>query len=413
MNPKVFPNTSCRLCDSPNLRQFLDLGDQPPANAFIADRDIDSEERFPLRVAVCTECGFVQLMHVVDPDILFRKYVYLSSTSPLFVKHFEEYAANVAEVLGGVKGKLAVDIGSNDGILLRPLRNLGANVLGVDPAVDIARKATEEGIETWPEYFGEEMGERIRGERGPASSITANNVFAHIHDLKNVLRGVAELLADDGIFVIEAPDLIVLLRDKLFDTVYHEHLSYISVRPLLPFFRRHGLRIFDVKDVTSHGGSLRIFVCRENGPYSETERLKKRIKKEEDMRIQDPLTFTQFAKEVNQIKVRLDDLLSGLRKEGKRIAGYGAPAKGNTLLNYFSIGPETLEYIVDDNPLKQGTLTPGMHIPVVSSDELHKRVPDYLLILAWNYAEAIMKKNESLAARGGRFIIPLPQPRVV
>jgi hypothetical protein len=257
------------------------------------------------------------------------------------------------------------------------------------------------------------MGTEIRNKKGAATSITANNVFAHIHDLNNILRGVRALLADDGVFVIETPDLIVLLRDRLFDTVYHEHLSYISIRPLIPFFKRHGLRIFDVKDVSSHGGSLRIFVCLDGGPYPETQRLKERVKKEQDLHIQDPATFTEFAKEVDGIKVELNNLLSDLMKEGKRIAGYGAPAKGNTLLNYFSIGPDTLEYIVDDNPLKQGTLTPGMHIPVVSSDELRERAPDYLLILAWNYAEAIMKKNEPFVVGGGKFIVPLPKPRVV
>jgi SAM-dependent methyltransferase len=413
MNQKVIPNTYCRLCDSPDLRQFLDLGDQPPANAFVSRSEIEKEERFPLRVAICANCGFVQLTHVVDPDILFRDYVYVSSTSPLFVKHFEEYAQDVSETVGGMNGKLAVDIGSNDGILLRPFRDLGASVLGIDPATNIAKKATEDGVETWPEYFGEEMGTEIRNKKGAATSITANNVFAHIHDLNNILRGVRALLADDGVFVIETPDLIVLLRDRLFDTVYHEHLSYISIRPLIPFFKRHGLRIFDVKDVSSHGGSLRIFVCLDGGPYPETQRLKERVKKEQDLHIQDPATFTEFAKEVDGIKVELNNLLSDLMKEGKRIAGYGAPAKGNTLLNYFSIGPDTLEYIVDDNPLKQGTLTPGMHIPVVSSDELRERAPDYLLILAWNYAEAIMKKNEPFVVGGGKFIVPLPKPRVV
>lgn len=413
MNQKVLPNTHCRLCGSPDLRQFLDLGDQPPANAFISAGDIEKEERFPLRVAICAECGFVQLTHIVHPDILFREYVYVSSTSPLFVKHFEEYARDVSDVVGGVRGKLVVDIGSNDGILLRPFRDLGANVLGIDPAIHIAKKATEDGIETWAEYFGEEIGKMIRNKKGAVISITANNVFAHIHDLNDILRGVNALLADDGVFVIEAPDLAVLLRDKLFDTVYHEHLSYISVRPLLPFFRRHDMRVFDVKDVSTHGGSLRIFVCRDGGPHIETERLRERVKKEEESHIQDPATFTEFAKEVDRIKVELNNLLSGLKKQGKRIAGYGAPAKGNTLLNYFSIGPDILEYIVDDNSLKQGKLTPGMHIPVVSNDKLRDRTPDYLLILAWNYAEAIMKKNEAFRADGGKFIIPLPQPRVV
>ncbi len=413
MDEKVIQNTHCRLCKSPKLTQFLDLGDQPPANAFLAEKDFAREEKFPLRVAICEMCGFVQLAHVVHPDILFRAYVYVSSTSPIFVRHFEGYAQDVAETVGGMKDALAVDIGSNDGILLRPFQALGARVLGIDPAVAIAEKATEEGVETWPEYFGEELAKRILKERGAAKSITANNVFAHIHDLDNILKGVEALLSDDGVFVIEAPDLIVLLRDKLFDTVYHEHVSYISIRPLLPFFSSHGLRIFDVKDVESHGGSLRIFACHEKGRYATTERLAARIKKEEDLRTQEPETYQAFAKEVDGIKTELTRMLCDLRKDGKRVAGYGAPAKGNTLLNYFGIGPELVEYIVDDSPFKQGLFTPGTHIPVTSSSALQEKTPDHLLILAWNYAEPIMKKCEPYHAKGMQFIVPLPSPRIV
>ncbi len=412
-NHPVTLNSNCRVCDSLKLRLFLDLGTQAPANAFLKKDEFAGEASFPLRVAFCESCGFVQLADVVDPDILFRNYVYVSSTSPSFVKHFEEYAEDIVQTVGGATGALAVDIGSNDGILLKPLKALGARVLGIDPATAIAKKATADGIETWPEYFGETLAEKIKGERGDAKLITANNVFAHIHDLNNVARGVKILLSPDGAFVIEAPDLSVFLSDKLFDTVYHEHVSYISVTPLISFFARHGLQIFDVKSVSTHGGSLRIFVGHGNGPHTVTTRLTDRLQKEQDERLGEFTTYEHFASDVLLIKQDLLQLLNSIKSAGGRIAGYGAPAKGNTLLNYMGIGTDLVEFIVDDSPPKQGLFTPGMHIPVVPVTHLDKHQPDYLLILAWNFAEAIMKKNEQFAKNGGKFIVPVPVPRIV
>jgi len=412
-NTPVTPNTLCRVCDSTKLKLFLDLGAQPPANSFLKKEQFGDEASFPLRVAFCESCGFVQLADIVDPDILFRNYVYVSSTSPSFVKHFEEYANDIVNTVGGADGALAVDIGSNDGILLKPLRALGAKVLGIDPATAIAKKATAEGIETWPEYFGETLAQKIVGERGNAKLITANNVFAHIHDLNNVVRGVKILLSQDGAFVIEAPDLLVFLRDKLFDTVYHEHVSYISVTPLVSFFARHGLRIFDVKSVSTHGGSLRIFVGHDDAPHQSTDQLRNRLEQEQKERLGEFATFEHFAADVQTIKKDLLLLLTAIKKEGKLIAGYGAPAKGNTLLNYVGIGQDLVDFIVDDSPPKQGLFTPGMHIPVVPAAHLDTNQPDYLLILAWNFAEAIMKKNELFTLKGGRFIVPVPVPRIV
>ncbi|WP_437935621.1 methyltransferase domain-containing protein [Sorangium sp. So ce341] len=401
----------CRLCKGAHLEPFLDLGEQPPANAFLREEAFAAERRFPLTVARCAGCGFVQLRHAVDPDLLFRDYVYVSSTSPSFARHFERYARAMDERLG-LSGAVTLDIGSNDGVLVKPLRALGAEAYGVDPAVAIARRATEQGAPTAVGYFTEAFARELADERGKAKLITANNVFAHIDDLDDVARGVKALLRDDGLFVVEAPYLVDLLEQRLFDTVYHEHLSYLSVAPLVPFFARFGLALVDVGHEPVHGGSLRLFVAHA-GARAAGAAVAERVARERAAGLHEMATFRRFAGEVEENRRALVELLSSLRRAGKRVAGYGAPAKGNTLLNHFGIGPETLEYIVDDNPLKQGLYTPGMHIPVVSAREIERRRPDYLLLLAWNFARPVMESQRAFAESGGKFIVPVPTPTVI
>ncbi|WP_433928927.1 class I SAM-dependent methyltransferase [Sorangium cellulosum] len=404
----------CRLCKGARLDTFLDLGEQPPANAFLREEDLASERRFPLSVARCADCAFVQLRHAVDPDLLFREYVYVSSTSPSFVRHFERYARAMDERLG-LSGAVTLDIGSNDGVLVRPLRALGAEAYGVDPAAAIAGRAAAQGAPTVVGYFTEAFARRFADERGKAKLITANNVFAHIDDLDDIARGVKALLREDGLFVIEAPYLVDLLEQRLFDTVYHEHLSYLSVAPLVPFFQRFGLALVDVGHEPVHGGSLRLFVAHAGARAfpSSAPSVAERVAREGASGLGDVATFRRFAGAVEENKRALVELLAALRAAGKRVAGYGAPAKGNTLLNHFGIGPETLDYIVDDNPLKQGLYTPGMHIPVVSALELERRRPDHLLILAWNFAQPVMESQRAFAERGGKFIVPVPTPTVI
>lgn len=407
----VTPNSSCRLCKSTEIELFLDLGAQPPANNFLRSEQLGEEEYYPLRVGLCKRCAFVQLLDVVDPDTLFRNYLYVSSTSPVFVRHFEEYARFIDDRFD-VREQLIVDIGSNDGVLLAPFKALGAKVLGIDPARAIAERATQGGLETLPEYFTGVLAEEVVKKYGSAKAITMNNAFAHVDDLDEIMRGVAALLADDGVFVIEAPYLVTLLEKKLFDTVYHEHLSYIAITPLVPFFAKWGMEIVDVEDVSSHGGSVRIMVMR-RGKRSIDDHVARHIEEERVKGLSDIATYKKFADEVLENRRALRELLGRIRSEGKRVAGYGAPAKGNTLLNFMKIGRETLDYIVDDSPLKQGLLTPGMHIPVVSSERLAENPPEYLLILAWNFAEPIMGKNKAFKESGGKFIIPVPNPAIV
>ncbi len=415
MQPQVFKLNHCRICKNRKLIKILSFDKTPPANSFLSKIELNKnkEQWFPLRVNYCPLCRQLQLSHVVSPELLFRDYLYVSSTSPVFIKHFEDYAKSVVKKLNLKKGSLVIDIGSNDGILLRPFKKLGMRVLGVDPAVKIARLATEKGLETIPEYFGQKLSKKIIQKYGNAKVITANNVFAHIHDIDEVTKLVKNLLTADGVFIIEVPYLLVFLEKNLFDTVYHEHLSYFSVKPLTIFFKRHGMKVFDVEEVSSHGGSIRVFVCKKQGKHKIQKSVSKLLEKEEKMGLDDLQTYKGFNSRVRGNKIALKKLIEGLKKDGKKIAGYGAPAKGNTLLNYFKIGIESLDYIVEDNKYKQGLFTPGTHIPVVSPTRILKDKPDYIFILAWNFADPIMQKLSDYKNKGGRFIIPVPHPNII
>lgn len=406
---------TCRICKKKGLKKIINLGKTPPANSFLTRNKLKNQQEtfFPLQLNYCPYCRQLQLSHIVSPELLFKDYVYVSSTSPVFVKHFEDYAKSVWEKLNLKNNDLVIDIGSNDGILLKPFKKLGAKVLGVDPAVKIASQASKQGIETMPKYFNTSLAGKIVKKYGHAKVITANNVFAHIHDIDEVVQAVKEVLDDDGVFITESPYLMVFLQNNLFDTIYHEHLSYYSVKPLTIFFQRHGMKVFDVEQTKSHGGSIRVFAARENSKYKISQSVSELMRRESEQGLDDLKTYQSFAQRVKKNKAELKTLLKKLKKEDKKIAGFGAPAKGNTLLNYFKIGTETLDYIVEDSIPKQGLFTPGMHIPVVSPVKLLKNPPDYLFILAWNFAEPIMLKLADYKKNGGRFIIPVPKPQII
>ncbi|MBI2144005.1 NAD-dependent epimerase/dehydratase family protein [Candidatus Woesearchaeota archaeon] len=399
---------SCRVCAGKSLQKVLSLGSTPPANAFLKSPK-DAEQFFPLELSFCNGCGFVQLANVVSPELLFRDYVYVSSTSPVFVQHFKDLSSLIIKRFSLQHGSLVVDVGSNDGILLRPFKEAGMKVLGIDPAEKIAAMATASGIETLPIFFNATAAKGLAKERGRAKVITATSVFSHVDDLDSFVSGVKELLSDDGVFVIEVYYLYELLAKNLFDTIYHEHLSYFTAKTMARLLQRLGMEMFDVGETDTHGGSLRVFAQKANGPHKVEPSVGRFTAMEDAMRLSDAKTYVEFAKKIGQNKARLKELLDGLKLMGKGIVGYGAPAKGNTLLNYFGIGPDILDYIVDDSPWKQGLYTPGTHIPVVGFGELGKRRPDYILILAWNFAEPIMKKCGGFT----NFIIPVPVPQVV
>lgn len=403
----------CRFCLNKDLIQVIDLGKQPAANAFLTERQLKLKEPFfPLKVNFCPKCGQLQLTHVVSPDYLFRNYVYVSSTSPVFIDHFKQYATSVVKKLKLKKNSFVVDIGSNDGILLKPFKKLGMRILGIDPAVKIAKQATRNGIETIPAYFDQKLVDKIVKKYGKADVITANNVFAHVPFIDELILAVKKLLNEEGVFVIEAPYLVNFLQQNLFDTIYHEHVSYLSIHPLTVLFKRFNMEVFDCEKTDSHGGSIRVFVKKIGSKWKKTS-VSKFIENEQSLGLRKLSTFKKFAKKIEKNKIELNKILKKIKSEGKSIVGYGAPAKGNTLLNYFKIGKETLNYIVDDSKYKQGLYTPGMHIGVVSPGQIFKDKPDYVLILAWNFAESIIKKLSEYQGNGGKFIVPVPRPKIV
>ena len=413
MEKAYYHRDSCRLCRGADLTKVLALTPTPPANAFVTEAELSAPQAaFPLDVWLCNGCGHAQLLDVVDPRILYAHYVYVSGTSPVFVRHFEQYAQYVGSQFKPAQGSLVLDIGSNDGTLLRFFKEAGHRVLGVEPAEEISEAARRAGIPTTTGFFGEDLADRILKEHGAAEVITANNVAAHIDDLAAVMRGVAKLLAPDGVFVFEVSYLVDVLEKTLFDTIYHEHLDYHSVEPLVPFFASCGLQLIEALRVDSHGGSLRGVAQLSGGPRKVGSSVAALIARERELKLRDAATFEAFGARIARVGTELTSLLGKLKREGRRIAGFGAPAKATTLLYHLGITPELVDFIVDDSPLKQGRYTPGMHIPVVPAQALYDRKVDYAVVLAWNFAEAIMKKHSAWRSGGGRFIVPLPSLQV-
>ncbi len=410
MQPELTQNKYCRNCKGHDLQKVLSLGSTPPANAFLKKEELALPEKsFPLEVYFCIDCGFMQLIDIISPEVLYKNYVYVSSTSPSFVKHFQQLATHAIQKLALAKDSLVVDIGSNDGILLRPFKEQGMRVMGIDPATKIAELATKSGIPTIPAFFNPEVAKKIVNEHGNAKLATATSVFTHIDDLDTLISSVKELLADDGVFVIESYYLGDLLEKNLFDTVYHEHLSYFSARSFIDLFRRRGMNVFHIEKNDTHGGSLRVFVQKDAGKRAIDPSVAQIMLDETRLNLDRASTFLEYAKKIDQNKQALLKILTDLKAQGKRIVGYGAAAKSNTLMNYFGITPALLDYIVDDSAWKQGLYTPGTRIPVVGPEMMVSQPPDYVLILAWNYARNIMDKYPHIK----NFIIPVPKPVVL
>ncbi len=414
MKTKVKKSLSCRVCSNKKMVKVLSLGKSPLANSFLRPKELKlHEDFFPLELKLCKKCGLVQLADIVNPDLMFRNYLYVSSTSRSFVEHFERFAQEINNRFHLGRNNLIVDIGSNDGILLKPLKKLGVKTLGVDPAKNVAEIASKAGIETIVDFFNEKVAHRILREYGKAKIITAANVFAHTNNWDEFVKSAKILLSKDGVLIIEAPYLLDFIKKNLFDTVYHEHLSYMAVRPLIKFFKKHKMPIFDVQKVSSHGGSIRVFIKNSKGPYKLESSVYDFVKKEKSNGLALTATYKKFSKKIENNKQKLIKLLKSLKKNGRTIIGFGAPAKGNTLLNYFGIGPELIDYIVDDSKLKQGLYTPGTHIRINPPNKLKGHDADYILILAWNFADKIIEKYSYLRKEGVKFIIPVPTPRIV
>jgi len=414
LTPNAIRRDTCRLCGSRKLTEVLALTPTPPANAFVSAEAVgDDQPTFPLDVYFCEDCAHVQLLDVVDPELLFANYVYVSGTSPVFVKHFRDYAESVIDAYApAASGGLVIDIGSNDGTLLAQFQEMGLRVLGIDPARKIAAAATANGIETLPAFFTEALAADIEASHGQAQVITANNVFAHADNLADIADGISSLLSPDGVFVFEVSYLVDVFENTLFDTIYHEHLAYHSVKPLVGFLASHGLALIAAERVSSHGGSLRGIAQRTGGPHPVAASVKERIDHEANLGLHEAGTLRQFGAKIDDIKEQLRSVLSDLKHRGKTVAGFGAPAKATTLMYHFDIGPDLIDFIVDDSPLKQGLYSPGMHIPVLGSEAIYDRKPDAIVILAWNFADPIMSNHGRYLEQGGRFVVPLPSVEI-
>ena len=411
---KIKKERSCRLCGSSDLDSVLNLASTPPANAFIPKSRIDLEQKkYPLELFFCKDCYHVQLLEIVDPVELFENYVYVSGTSPVFVDHFYKYAQHVVDTYKPSKDLLVLDIGSNDGTLLKFFKTQGYTTIGVDPAKEISKKAQQEGIETINDFFTLELSEKIKNKYSLASLITANNVFAHCDDLKGMTKAIYNLLSPEGLFIFEVSYLLDVYQKTLFDTIYHEHLSYHSVIPLVKFFQENNMELIDVKKINTHGGSIRCVVQKSSGHRKVNKSVQEFVQLEKSMSFDKKDKFINFSENISKKKRELNKFLHEIKSENKTIVGFGAPAKATTLMYEFGLDNDVLEFIVDDSPWKQELYSPGLHIPILSSSYIKTFKPDYLLILAWNFANSIIKKNQEYTQSGGKFIIPLPNLEVI
>ncbi|MEM7406260.1 MAG: class I SAM-dependent methyltransferase [Pseudomonadota bacterium] len=400
---------SCRLCGSNELTTALELAATPPANAFQPTAAAATAlARYPVRVNQCARCSHAQLAHVVDPEVLFGDYVYVSGTSAAYIAHLENFQLSASAMLALDERDLVVEIGSNDGTLLGFFKAAGQRIVGVDPARAIAASANANGIPTINGFFDLALARDIRAEHGPARLIAANNVCAHIDDLSGVLEAISALLADDGEFWFEVSYLRAVMSDTLFDTIYHEHLDYHRLEPLAGFFARAGFVLWDAEPITTHGGSVRVRVARA-GVREPSARVASLIGEERAMGLHRLTAWKQLQASIERAGVALTAALDQLESAGLSGAGYGAPAKATTLMHQFGLSAERLQYIVDDSPWKQGLHTPGLGIPVVASDHARAHPVDYLLVLAWNFAGPIVANNTWFSKKGGRFVIPLPE----
>jgi hypothetical protein len=413
MKQIIHRRTDCRSCASKDIELVFALKPTPIGDDYVTqDRLKEVQPSYPIDLFMCKQCGLAQITDVIDPDVLYGGYIYVTQSSFGLSSHFQSYAEHVVRRCALAPGSLVMDLGSNDGTLLRSFKALEMKVLGVEFAAHIAEQATASGIETIGKFFEHDLAKQIVASHGHAHIVTANNVFANIDDLRSWVDGINVLLADDGVFIFESYYLGDLIDNMVFDFIYHEHLSSFSVKPMQALFASVGLDLVVIERVATKGGSLRYFVQRPGGPLLKDGSVAALLAEEESKGIYRKETYDAYAAKIEGLKQQTLQFLKQAKKDGKTVAGFGASITGTTLIYHFEIG-EYLDYLVDDNLAKQGRFSPGLHLPVLPSSAIYERKPDYVLVLAWRFAETFMQKHQAYLDQGGCFVVPLPEFRTV
>jgi hypothetical protein len=402
---------NCRHCKTPLVHTFLDLGFAPPSNAYLSKADLSRPETYyPLKLKVCTQCWLVQTEDYTQAEELFSPdYAYFSSTSSTWLDHAKNYTATITERLGLDRSSFVIEVASNDGYLLRNFVDADIPCLGIEPTTGTADAAEDLGIPVLREFFSESLGKQLAEEGKQADLIIGNNVYAHVPDINDFTKGLKAALKQAGTITLEFPHLMHLIEHTQFDTVYHEHFSYLSLYTVSRIFKQAGLRIFDVQELPTHGGSLRVFGCHHGDPRAITETVRSILAVEVLRGLQELSTYQSFQSRADQVKNDLLGFLLAQKREGKSVIAYGAAAKGNTLLNYAGVKPDFVQMVCDASRAKQGKFMPGSHIPILSPVELEHQRPDYLLILPWNIADEVKQENAELAVSGMKFVAAIPE----
>ena len=407
----VFTRTNCRFCDSENIKKFLDFGMMPLANNFLNEEK--ENQKYPLRFSVCNDCGLVQVVDIISNEVLFKDYRYTSSTTNTIREHFKNYANEIMKKYLN-KNSFVVEIGSNDGVMLEPFNNLGIKALGVEPATNIAKLATDKGLDVLNDFFSVKTAQEISEKYGKADAIIGNNVLAHMDNMNEMFEGIKLLLSPKGILVFEIQYLYELVKNVQYDVMYHEHMSYYSVKPLISFLKKHGLKLFDVKEVPTHGGSIRVFGTHsDNEDVSVSQNVFDMLNKEKELGIHDYEGLTNFSKKVESHKEKIIELLENFKSQGKTICGYGAAGRGTIFVNFCGIDKKYLDYTVDDSHEKQGRFVPGTLVKILPVKHFREYPTDVLLMVAWTYKDEILTKENWFLKQGGKIIIPFPEPEVL
>jgi methylation protein EvaC len=398
----------CRSCNKEEFLEFISLNSQPPANAFLKESDFDKEVVYPLDVTCCSNCLLVQLTDesYIPRDKLFLDYAYASSISGGLRNHFAGLADKIKSEFNP---RIVVDIGSNDGVLLKPLLELGCEAIGVEPAGNLAKQANNNGLATICSYFDKDTVNKIISDNGKADIVVASNVFAHLDEYHDIIENVKRILSENGTYIVEVQYFADMIRDMTFDNIYHEHVLYYTIHSMINLFDKHDMTVYNVEKIPTHGGSIRAYVSEGKSPRQSVNDL---IREEKENGIDNLQTLENFNKKLQNNIEQIRELFVKLKKDNKRIFGYGAPAKSSTMINSIGLDKSNIELIMEDSPLKQGLFTPGSHIPITSPDILEKEMPDYLMIFAWNYADEIIKKVEDKYQKLN-YIIPMPELRVI